>query len=121
MERLTEQDWKERFDLKELHPRYKRLAAYEDTQLTPEQITLIFSDCDKFYFIGEDISTGENRVMQADIDDEIRIQWGSIKNIWFNATDEYDNCMEIPVGLIGIEYFLTQAEAEQALKGSVPE
>ena len=38
MERLTERDWKERFDLKELHPRYKRLAEYEDIELEPSEI-----------------------------------------------------------------------------------
>jgi hypothetical protein len=38
MERLTEEDWKERFDRKYLDINYAKLAAYEDTGLTPEEI-----------------------------------------------------------------------------------
>jgi hypothetical protein len=38
MERLTESDWKERYDIKQLHPKFIKLAEYEDTELTPQNI-----------------------------------------------------------------------------------
>lgn len=106
----------------------EKLFDYEDTGLTPEEImtfinkfNLIFSDFNTLYFIREDFNTGENRVHEATIDDEMRIQWHDTSYIYFNASDEYGNYHEVSVDSIGAEYFLTREAAEEALKGSEAE
>lgn len=105
-----------------------KLATYEDTGLEPEEIkrlinkfNLIFSDFSTLYFIREDFNTGENRVHELTIDDEVRVSWHDTSYIYFNATDEYGNYHEVSVDSIGTEYFITEEAAETALKGSESE
>jgi hypothetical protein len=93
MERLTESDWKERFDLKELHPRYKKLAEYEDAE---EQGLLKRLPCPE--------KTECYRIVKRNYGGNF------IRKISFKLTDLYD---------FGKTVFLTREAAEKALEEGV--
>lgn len=146
MERLTQEDWKKKsqggipwsvhpvYHIDDL-PYYKRLAAYEDTGFTPEQVVEMakeLAEYKKFGYTPEELqicfkppeeiwilddgSEGEPtniyRVYPVD-GEQIMFCNG---DVYWNCRDEYGDYHEIPLSGLNEEYFLTKEEAEAKLK-----
>lgn len=79
----------------------------------------MFADIEEVFTIKIDMDTDQLSVQRIGIDGECKAYWRQdgktgVYDIWLNGYD--GDYVEVPLRLLGYEYFLTQEEAEKALE-----